>query len=174
MKKNALAVALVAVLFAGIGLYVGTRHAPSPNPTVNALLSQSLPDVQGTEQSLAKWKGKPLIVNFWAPWCAPCVEEMPELSALQAKIAAEGIQVIGIGVDSQASIAAFAAQHHISYPLYVAGISATELSRQLGNKAGGLPFTLLVGADGSVKKTWLGRINMDELRQDLPLLQSKV
>jgi len=176
MRKNILTVGGVALLFAVVGAYFGTHNfaaMPPQNPAVATLLSQSLPDPNGADQALAKWKGKALVVNFWATWCAPCVEEMPELSALQSRIAPDGVQIIGIGIDSQTNIAEFAARYKIAYPLYVGGVSATELSRQLGNKAGGLPFTLLIDADGNIQQTYLGRLKMETLRKDLATLQRK-
>lgn len=171
MNKNIAIFGAVALLFAAIGVFFSLqRYTPAPTQApsaVGALLSQSLLDASGRSQDLAQWKGKSLIVNFWATWCAPCVEEMPELSALQAEIASRDMQILGIGIDSAANIAEFSVQHKISYPLYVGGLSGTELSRQLGNVAGGLPFTVLIGRDGAVKKTYLGRLKMDALRQDL-------
>jgi thiol-disulfide isomerase/thioredoxin len=172
-KKNIAVFGIVAILFAAAGIYFGTqRHTPAApeSGAMSSLLSQSLPDVNGEAQSLSKWKGKALVVNFWATWCAPCVEEMPELSALQTEIAPANIQIIGIGIDSAANIAQFATKYKISYPLYTAGIGASDLTRQLGNHASGLPFTVLVGRDGEVKKTYLGRLKMQELRKDLSLL----
>jgi thiol-disulfide isomerase/thioredoxin len=110
------------------------------------------------------------VVNFWAPWCAPCVQEMPELSQLAAESAGKNIGVIGIGIDSPTNIAQFAAKFKISYPLYVAGMSGTDLSRQFGNTAGGLPYTVLIGTDGQVRKTYLGRLRFAELKADLAAL----
>lgn len=140
--------------------------AALPAP-VAALFQQQLKDAKGAEQSLAQWRGQGLLVNFWATWCAPCVEEMPELSALQAEQQGKKLQIIGIGIDSPANIAEFAEKHKIAYPVYVGGMSGTELSRQLGNAHGGLPFTVLIGADGQVKKTYLGRLKFEQLRADL-------
>jgi peroxiredoxin len=95
---------------------------------------------------------------------------MPELSALQSELKPRNIQILGIGVDTPSNIAAFAGKYHIAYPVYVAGMEGSELSRRMGNKAGGLPFTVLIGADGAVKRTWLGRLKMDELRRELSSL----
>lgn len=173
MKKlrNGIILALVAIVCVGVGMYASHRSSPVDSPetqALNRLLSQSMPDASGQQQSLAQWKGKPLVVNFWATWCGPCVEEMPELTALQAEIAP--VQILGIGVDSQENIAKFAQKYQIRYPLFVAGTGATDLLRQFGNQAGGLPFTALVGKDGKVKKIYLGRLKFDELRQDLSQL----
>jgi thiol-disulfide isomerase/thioredoxin len=173
MKKNIFAVGVVAIAFAAAGIYFGTKRLEPVAPQASAvasLLTQSMVDTKGELQPLSKWKGKPLIVNFWATWCAPCVEEMPELSALQTEIAPNNVQIIGIGIDSTANIAQFTSKYKIAYPLYTGGMDATDISRQLGNQAGGLPFTVLIGRDGQVRKTYLGRLKMQELRKDLALL----
>lgn len=176
MKRKLIVYGLVALLFLGLGVFFGSRAlAPTPASAVPAsavaqLLAQSLPDAQGQPQALSKWRGKALIVNFWAPWCPPCVQEMPELSALHTELAAKDIHVLGIGIDSAANIAEFSTKYKISFPLYVAGLSGAELGRQLGNQAGGLPFTVLIGADGKVKKTYLGSLKFDQLRADLAAL----
>lgn len=168
--RNIFLFILVAAIAAGVGVYTSHKqNQPAPQtPEAKAvanLFAQTMPDATGKPQALSQWKGKPLIINFWATWCAPCVEEMPELAALQAEVAP--VQIIGIGVDSQENIAQFAEKFHIYYPLYVAGTGATDLLRQFGNQAGGLPFTVLVGLDGNLKKVYLGRLNFDELRRDL-------
>lgn len=173
MKRNTLILGAVGLLFAAGGAWFGLRQlqpAAPAAPAVAQLFSQSLPDVKGQPQPLSQWKDKALVVNFWATWCAPCVDEMPELSALQTELGASNIQILGIGIDSAANIAEFASKYNITYPLYTGGMGATELSRQFGNKAGGLPFTVLVGRDGQVKKTYLGRLKMGELRKDLASL----
>lgn len=170
MKRNFLTISLIAVLFIVIGAYVGAQRFKPTTPAASAssqLFAQSLPDPQGQLHSLAQWKGKVLIVNFWATWCTPCVQEMPELSALQAELGGKNVQVIGIGIDSSSNIIEFSSMHKITYPLYVAGTSGTELSRQLGNNAGGLPFTILIKPNGQILKTYLGRLKFEELRRDL-------
>lgn len=180
-KKHLAAYAIVAVLFAASGAYVGmNKNNPAPPLTavpppgvtepVATLYKQTLPDAKGVSTPLAQYKGKAMLVNFWAPWCGPCVQEMPELSALASGEEGKKLQVIGIGIDSPTNIAEFNDKYKITYPVLVAGMSGTELSRQFGNAQGGLPFTVLIGADGQVKKTYLGRLKFDELRKDLATL----
>lgn len=182
-KKRLAGYALVALAFGVMGALAGVHQKAAgpvttaiastggvPHTAVIHLFAQSLNDAAGKPQSLAQWKGKPLLVNFWAPWCAPCVREMPELSALAASSAGKRVQVIGIGIDSPSNIAQFGAKFKIAYPLYVAGLSGTELAREFGNDSGGLPYTVLVGADGVVRKTYLGSLKFDELRADLAKL----
>jgi thiol-disulfide isomerase/thioredoxin len=184
-KNNVILIAAEAVAFGVIGAVVGlNKKAPpapltavaepepagAPHDAVGALYAQSMNDAAGAPQALSQWKGKAMVVNFWAPWCAPCVQEMPELATLASELAGKNIGVIGIGIDSPTNIAQFAQKFKITYPLYVAGMSGTELSRQFGNTAGGLPYTVLIGADGQVKKTDLGRIKFDQLKADLAKL----
>ncbi|WP_019141940.1 TlpA disulfide reductase family protein [Noviherbaspirillum massiliense] len=173
MKRKFVTLAIVALVAGALGLAVGLKKheaSPAESTAVANLLNQSMTNLQGNPESLSKWKGKALVVNFWATWCEPCVEEMPELSALQAQLQPRNIHILGIGIDSLDNVARFAEKYKIAYPLYIGGMSGSELSRQLGNKAGGLPFTVLVGSDGKVRKTYLGRLKMQELRQDLESL----
>ncbi len=174
MKRNIVLAVVVGLLFAGAGMYFGTQAPIGKTPAVAktagetpGLFGRSMPDANGIPQSLASLKGKPVVVNFWATWCAPCVQEMPELSALQTEIAPRNIQIVGIGIDSPSNIKDFAGKYKITYPLYVAGMEGTELSKQFGNQAGALPYTVLIGADGKVRKTYLGKLKMDELRRDI-------
>jgi len=177
MKKNKklAVVAAVAVIFCALGVVFGSKtKAPAPvaastavpSPASN-LYAQSLNDLAGKPQALAQWKGKPLLVNFWATWCGPCVQEMPELSALANEEAGKRYNIIGVGIDSPSAMSEFATKHNIKYPLLVGGMGGTELSRAFGNTNGGLPFTVLIGADGQVRKTYLGKLKFDELKADL-------
>jgi thiol-disulfide isomerase/thioredoxin len=176
MKRTLLFIIPIALLFAAIGVYFGlkyTRSTPAIDQAVLTLLSQTLPNVKGKPQLLSQWKGHPMLINFWATWCGPCVQEMPELSALQTELAPRRVQIIGIGIDSPSNIAEFSQKYEITYPLYVAGMGGTELSRQFGNKTGSLPYTVLVNANGQVQKTYLGRLKLDELRRDLDKIGSE-
>jgi thiol-disulfide isomerase/thioredoxin len=172
-KKNLAGYAILAAAFAVFGAIAAVKQepkAPAASDAAAKLYAQSLNDLAGKSQALAQWKGKPLLVNFWAPWCAPCVQEMPELSDMAAKDGGKRFNVIGIGIDSPSNLAEFAKKTKVSYPLYVGGMSGTDLSRELGNANGGLPFTVLVGPDGKVRKTYLGRLKFDQLKADLAKL----
>lgn len=170
MKRNIFLFGSMAIAFALIGAYFSFQRLKPTVPQQSAatfLFTQTLPDTHGTPQILSQWKGKILLVNFWATWCPPCVEEMPELVALQKEMGARNVQIIGIGIDSAANITEFSIKHKIDYPLYIAGMNGTELSKRFGNQAGVLPYTVLIDADGQTKKTYLGRLKMEQLRLDL-------
>ncbi len=121
-----------------------------------ALLGVTLPSIDGTEQPLAQWRGKVLVANFWATWCAPCREEMPALAAAQKANASNGLQIVGIGIDDAGKMRQFAMEAGVGYPLLVGGYGALELSRTFGNTAMALPFTVVVDRRGEVVMRKLG------------------
>lgn len=175
MKKIS-AFIVIALAFTAIGLYFGTKRfqpAPPADTAVGALMQLSMKDSGGAQRKMSEWQGKTLLLNFWASWCPPCVDEMPELVALQEERAGQNFQIVGIGIDSPDNIRQFAEKHHISYPLLLGGLEGTELSRQFGNESGGLPFTVLIAPDGSVRKTYMGRLNLEKVRADLRSLSSE-
>ena len=186
-KKKLAAFAAVAVMFGALGAVFGLKKDAAPVTTAMAptgtpdragpahtasanLYARTLDDLSGKPQALSQWKGKPLLVNFWATWCGPCVQEMPELSAIANEEAGKRFNVIGVGIDSTTAMSEFAAKHNIKYPLLVGGMGGTDIAREFGNANGGLPFTVLIGADGQVRKTYLGKLKFDELRADLASL----
>lgn len=168
--KKITAFVVIAVLFTAIGIYFGAKRFQPVAPAdtaVGALMQVTLKDSSGRQRKMSEWQGKVLLVNFWATWCPPCVSEMPELVALQNDLGSKNLQVIGIGIDSPSNIREFAEKHQITYPLLLGGLEGSDLSRQFGNQSGGLPFTLLISADGSVRKTYMGRLDMEKVRADL-------
>ena len=170
MKRQPLLFVLIAIVFASIGAYLGLKaYAPAnpANSAVASLMRTALPDVQKQSHQLSEWQGKTLLVNFWATWCPPCVAEMPELADLQTEMQDKNLQIIGIGIDSPSNIREFTEKYKISYPILIAGMNGTELAQQFGNTGGGLPFTVLISADGKVKKTYLGRLDIAKVREDL-------
>ncbi|HXA46916.1 MAG TPA: TlpA disulfide reductase family protein [Burkholderiaceae bacterium] len=172
MKRNIILYSAIAVLFTALGAYFGNLNVQAnttQGQVANELFAVSVPDLNNHAQSLAQWKGKILLVNFWATWCTPCVQEMPELSKMQAENKNPKLQIIGIGVDSAANIQEFSTKLKISYPLYVADTAGSDLLRKFGDSAGGLPFSLLISPDGHVKKTYLGRLDIAQVKQDISL-----
>lgn len=140
---------------------------PADRATLDRLFDTAWQDAQQRPLDLKPYKGRVLVLNFWATWCAPCIEEMPELSALANEFAGQPVQLLGIGIDSATNIKLFADKHQISYPLPVAGAAGLEWLRGLGNSSGGLPFTVVFDSQGRVQGRYLGRIDIVRLREQL-------
>ena len=159
-KVLLLATAGAIALGLGIGVAVWDRNAPD----AAALLALSLPDAQGTPQSLRQWRGKVLVVNFWATWCEPCREEMPEFVRAQRELGPRGLQFVGIAVDKPDKVVAFANELDLNYPALIGGYDAVDLSIPLGNRLAALPFTVILDREGRVAHTQLGRLKPTQLR----------
>ena len=145
-----------ALLALAAGLYFGlegSRDSAAP------LMGLTLPDIDGKDQRLDQWKGKVLVVNFWATWCEPCRKEMPEFVKAQAQLGGKGLQFVGIAIDQPDKIRQFARELNLNYPSLVGGYGALELSKGLGNQVMALPFTVIVNRDGEIAYTQMGPLN---------------
>lgn len=118
---------------------------------------------EGGELVLAELRGRPTVLNFWATWCAPCVQEMPELDRFHREFSARGWQVVGLAVDGPTPVRQFLARQPVSFPIGLAGLDGTDLSRRLGNPAGSLPFSVVFDAQGRPGQRKLGQTSFDEL-----------
>jgi thiol-disulfide isomerase/thioredoxin len=158
---------LAAVLGGGLAEY--RRHhalsaapvaAPAPSAMVGRPLpALSLPDLEGRMHALADYRGRRLLVNFWATWCGPCLEEMPALDRAQAKFRDQGVIVLGIAMDQRDHVRAFLAGRPVSYPILLGSPEPPSTSLQLGDEREMLPFSVLVGADGRIMATHAGALS---------------
>lgn len=180
MRHRKLAVAIcggisvLAAAYAGYRLWDVTRTgAPQVAPeTLSRLGSTQFADTANQSRTLDGFKGKVIVVNFWATWCPPCREEMPAFSRLQETLASRGVQFVGIGIDSPSAIREFAHQAPVSYPLLMGGSAGMELMRELGNPNAALPFTIVLGRDGQPAFSHLGMLTESVLEERLlPLMQ---
>ncbi len=124
-------------------------------------LKLATPD--GNSLAMSALRGKPLLLNFWATWCPPCIEELPLLSRFYAANSAKGWQVLGLAVDQLEPVKHFLLQNPVSFPIAMAGLAGLETSRMLGNRQGGLPFTVVLGSDGLLRHRKIGQITVDDL-----------
>jgi thiol-disulfide isomerase/thioredoxin len=167
------AIAVAAALALAAGLYFGLeQRSGAPDPAaVSALTRADLPDFAGNRSSLERWRGKVVVVNFWASWCPPCREEIPGLMRIQQRFAPNGVQVVGIAVDSVDKSRQAASEMGISYPVLVAELQIIDITRRLGNRAGGLPFTVVLNREGHLVATHLGLLTEAQLERLItPLL----
>lgn len=154
-----------AAALAGAGV-AWRRHASQPI-TVDALRtvwSAEFDTPSGESLKLADFRGKPLVLNFWATWCPPCVEEMPLLDAFFRQNLSKGWQVIGLAIDQPSQVKRFVSQFPVGYPIALGGMNGSEVGRLLGNVQGGLPFTVVFDATGNVTLQKLGKLSADEIK----------
>jgi len=158
------AAAAIIALAAGIHFGRDSATVDIQGRDAAALLAISLPNTKGQEQSLGQWKGKVLVVNFWATWCVPCREEMPQFVKAQRDLGDRGLQIVGIAIDQPDKVDTFAGEIGLNYPTLIGGFGAMELSKTLGNGIGALPFTVIVDRSGRVIHTQLGPLKDATMR----------
>ena len=159
----------LAVLAAAIGGYVQHRNQQPPS-TDSALIGQPLPaltlhDLDGKPHPLSDYRGHRVLLNFWASWCGPCLEEMPTLSHAQEKFGEHGAIVVGIAMDEPDRVRAFLAAHPVSYPILLGQLASPSTSLQLGDSQEMLPYSVLIDANGSVLATHAGVLSPPQLEQ---------
>lgn len=132
--------------------------------STQTFFAANLPNENGVSQALSQYKGKIIVLNFWATWCPPCREEMPELSQLQQEYANKNVVVLGIAIDEIGLVKEFAKSTKVSYPLFAAEEEGMTLGSALGNNKGVLPYTLIIDTNGNVVKTYFGRISKPLLK----------
>ena len=148
---------------AGAGLSWQRQAASAAAPAPDSLWALKAERPQGGELSLASLRGKPLLINFWASWCAPCVREMPLIDRFHREYGPRGWQVLGLAIDRPAPVAEFLARVKIGFPIGLAGLDGMDLLHGLGNAQGGLPFTVAINAAGLLVQRKLGETSFEEL-----------
>ena len=165
-RRALLAVTGVAAAVAGGVVAWRAANAPADAAIQNVrttLAARSFNDAEGRPQPFAQWNDRVLVLNFWATWCAPCVEEMPDLQRMRDKHRARGLEVVGIGIDSPSNIRDFRAKLDLKFPLLAAGAGGSDLGKALGNEKGVLPFTVIVDRAGQLRHRKIGRVSPAEL-----------
>jgi thiol-disulfide isomerase/thioredoxin len=117
----------------------------------------------GSTLAMQTLRGRPLLLNFWATWCPPCVEELPLLDAFYKQNSSKSWQVLGLAIDQPSAVRAFLQHTSVSFPIAMAGFKGTELSKAFGNSSGGLPFSVVIGASGEVLQRRIGRVTGADL-----------
>jgi thiol-disulfide isomerase/thioredoxin len=140
------------------------KTGPASDPAIAAFFANPWQTPDGKLANTEQWRGKVLVVNFWASWCPPCVEEMPTLDKLQAEFKNQNVLFVGIGIDSPSNIREFLQNTPVSYPIVIGGLEGSNLSKQMGNTQGALPYTVIIKAKGKASSSKLGKISEDELR----------
>ncbi|MFB1485890.1 MULTISPECIES: TlpA family protein disulfide reductase [unclassified Thiocapsa] len=174
---------MVILLAGGISIgvaVVSQRWIDAPKPEAGLSVRQSAPlqtlpdfgltDLTGLEASSEAWAGKVVVINYWASWCPPCIREMPLFIQTQETLGAAGVQVVGIAVDRREDVEAFVAQYPVNYPILMATPEAVALSKRLGNRVEGLPFTVIFDRRGRRVFSRIGEVTAAELKVELDAL----
>jgi thiol-disulfide isomerase/thioredoxin len=167
----------VLALLAGASLWLGTQGRPvaAANSEVApaTLYAATFQGLEGEPQSLGQFQGKIIVLNFWATWCAPCREEMPAFSRLQASWGSRGVQFVGVSSEDPGRVRPFGKSLGVAYPLWVGGDEVEELSRRLGNVAGVFPHTILIDRSGNVIESRVGTYPDGVLEKRLAEISAK-
>ena len=158
-------ISLLALLGGALTSQWISKTALANDPSIKAFFANSWQSPDGKPVNSTEWQGKVLVVNFWASWCPPCVEEMPTLDLLQQEFLQQNVLFVGIGIDSPSNIREFLKSTPVSYPIVIGGLEGSNLSKQMGNSQGALPYTVIINTKGKAIYTKLGKISEEELRK---------
>ena len=174
LNKPILVITVILVLALLFRYFYGQNQTQNvSNQSTQTLFAASFPNEKGQSQSIKQYAGKIIVLNFWATWCEPCREEMPELSDLHDAYKNKNVVVLGMAVDDIANINEFLKTTKISYPLFAADDSGMNLAAELGNSKSVLPFTVIIKPDGSLAKSYFGRITKALLEETIVTLIKK-
>lgn len=169
MSRTNWLILTLALLAAIAGGYLGRRPSPATLANASPVIGQRvpalvLPDLHGTPHALNAYRGPRVLLNFWASWCGPCLEEMPILVRAQKNVGKNTPVVIGIAMDDPANVRRFLAAHAVNYPVLLGQLSSPSTSLLLGNAAEVLPYSVLVGADGRILATHTGALTNTQVQ----------
>lgn len=146
------------------------EEAPRPESATTTDIGFTLPDLEGKRHSLSQWQGQVIMVNFWAPWCPPCREEVPAFIELQEKYADQGFTIVGITLDTRDNAQTFADTMGINYPVLIAEEEGIGIASRYGNKVGALPYTALVDRQGNIAFTHRNELSFAEAEKAIQAL----
>ena len=161
---------LILGLLASYWISSNSSSSNSTNPQsalYQEFLAADWKSETGESVNTLAWNNKILVINFWASWCPPCVEEMPMLSAFNQKLDPNSIQMVGIGIDSPSNLRQFLRNTTLSYPVLIGGLEGSNWMKRLGNSQGALPYTIILNPNGKILLTKLGKISEKELETAL-------
>lgn len=177
MKRQVLGLATIALVSMLLGVLMFNllqEEAPGAKParaeTAIELNSIPLVDLSGRQTTVGDWKGNILVVNFWAPWCAPCRREVPALIKLHEEFAQQGVRVLGIAFDNEPQVSRFATDYQINYPLFLSDNRSAMYNAAFGNPSGSLPFTALLDRDLRIVFQHNGELSSAQLQEQVEAL----
>jgi thiol-disulfide isomerase/thioredoxin len=176
MRPNLLIGSIAAIaLLAGVLAQRWAGGADDGSAAEPVVQQPALRDLEGRPHAISEWRGKVLVVNFWASWCEPCREEMPEFDRLQAELGGRGLQFVGVAIDESEAVQDFLKESPVNYPILIGDDGAASWAESLGNKAGVLPFSVVFDREGKPAGTHLGSFRREQVMKAIePLLGGTV
>lgn len=164
MNKSIALTLMAATLALSGGLFVQQTFGDVKQiPLDTAQIEFSLPDSNKKQQAVSLWRGKFVVINFWATWCAPCLKEIPEFIKMQNEYQSRGVQFVGVAIDDHESVNNYLETIESNYPQLVAGDGGIALAKQLGNTANAVPFTIILNQAGQIAHRHTGELSRNEL-----------
>lgn len=164
MKQTGLII-VAAIIALGLGISARYFFPSAERTGISVLPEFNLPDLSGRQHNISEWRGKVLVINFWATWCPPCLKEIPDFVALQEQYADKGLQFIGIALEDREPVAEYTAATNINYPVLLGGDNGIALSQQLGNNVGAVPYTLIVDRQGQIIFRHPGELSKQQIME---------
>ncbi len=166
-RRLLLGTAAIAAVAGGVLNWARLKPQTLGPEATQALWAAEFDQPNDEVMRLSQFQGKPLVLNFWATWCTPCVEEMPLLEAFYQENQSKSWQVVGLAIDQPSAVKRFLKQYPVNYAIGFAGLGGTELVKKLGNPEGALPFTLVLNAQAQVVMQKLGKLSSQDLQNIL-------
>ena len=163
MQQNTILMVLASIIALSGGIFVHSLADKDQQATTSPAIKFTLPDISGTQRSLSEWQGKIRIINFWATWCPPCLEEIPEFIKLQAKFKDKNLQFIGIAIEDKQPVEQYLKDNPVNYPMLIGGDEAIKLSQQLGNIVNAVPFSLILNQQGQIIHRQPGELSKEKI-----------
>lgn len=172
MQKNTLLILLASIIAISAGIFVRSLSETADQAVLIPALKFSLPDVTGKQRNQSEWQGKIRIINFWATWCPPCLEEIPEFIKLQTEYSDKNLQFIGIAIEDKLTVQQYLKDNPTNYPILIGGDEAVKLSQQLGNIVNAVPFSLILNQQGQIIHRQPGELSREKIIEIIsPLIQ---
>jgi len=171
MKTNQIIIAVAgAALIAGVVVArfvhvddIATTPVASQKIMPTEMVDFSLPDTDGKLHDINEWRGKIVVLNFWATWCPPCRAEVPLFVDTQEKFRKDGLVIVGVAIDKRQDVANFIDSYFINYPVLVSEADNTELMARYGNRIATLPYSVVMDRNGKIIETHAGAYKKDQL-----------
>lgn len=171
MKIKAFLIVITALIALSAGIAARNLTNSINDGDKQALSEFTLPDISGKQRSILEWRGKILIINFWATWCPPCLKEIPEFIALQDQLGGKGLQFIGIAIDEKEPVETYIASVKLNYPILIGEDAGVALAHHLGNKVNAVPYSIVVDRNGIIIHRQAGEFLREQILEIInPLL----